>query len=108
MERKSITLGVFYSDEEINEFIKDFQIDSAITFEWYIFYWRESGDTFGYYNSEGKIEYIMEFSRWAEHRDGVTLVGRKLVLHKDGIVAWETKVVMKDEGEMINDCRRIC
>lgn len=61
-----------------------------------------SGDTFGYYNSEGRIEYIMDFSRRTEYRDGVTSAESKLVLYKDGIA--EKEITYEEAYDTENDC----
>lgn len=61
-----------------------------------------AGQIIGRYNSEGRIEYIMKFSCWAEHSDGVTLAGRKLVLYKDGIP--EKEVAYEEAFDTKNRC----
>lgn len=49
------------------------------------------GDIFGYYNTEGKIEYIIVYYRWTDGlgEDGGLFEGGRLKLYKEGIVERE-------------------
>lgn len=61
-----------------------------------------AGQIIGRYNADGRIEYIMKFSRWAEYSDGITLAGRKLVLYKDGIA--EKEITYKEAFDTKKRC----
>ena len=60
------------------------------------------GDIFGYYNIEGKIEYIVDYGTWREQEEGEWITKNSLVVYKDGIeekeLVWEGPPYWGDES----------